>query len=309
MFLVVALILPLALACPEIESPNCYDSAVAGMMQCWGGFDVDGCALPDFCAPAMSGIIGDDGTECPGTCPVICNENQIHCDGGIACFNGCPGWDYCAEGYAGCPAMCSVTCNYDAGEQYCDMGMDDNQCWMGAYCAEPSNVCPAMCPTVCGANETICEHPNDANGCSTGGFCAPAGTECPVQCPTNDPVECDAETEMVCWGGNDAAGCALPDYCTPMMVEGANGTMCYGTCYQSCGENELNCYNGVDDNGCDMGNYCASGYDVCPPVCHTMCLATETYCDMGLTEDNCWLGNYCLPEGEDCAAPAMPAAR
>ena len=302
MFLVVALILPLALASPELsDRSNC--GSVDGLMECWGGVDVDGCELPHFCVPERTWFIGEDGTECPGVCPQLCNENQISCDN--PSYNGCPSYNYCTEGYGDCPAICSVYCNYDAGEEYCDMGFDDNQCWMGGYCAQTSadSICPFLCPTVCGANETICEHPNDANGCSTGGFCAPPGTECPAQCPTNEPVECDAETEILCWGGNDANGCALPGYCTPLMIEGSNGTMCYGTCYQTCGANELDCYNGVDDNGCDMGNYCAYGYGVCPPVCHTMCLATETYCDMGLTEDNCWLGNYCLPEGEDCAAP------
>merc|ERR1712150_147874 len=54
-----------------------------------------------------------------------------------------------------------------------------------------------------------------------------------------------------------------------------------------------------------MGMVEGSNGTMCPAVCHTMCLANETYCDMGLTEDNCWLGNYCLPEGENCAAPAM----
>ena len=331
MLFIVAFILPLAFAhqihertlgtCPDIEYPNCYDTTtmmredepgmrtLGEMIQCWGGYDSDWCPLPDFCMPMMSGLIGDDGNECYTACPQTCNENQASCDMGY--YNGCWQGNYCSDSYGDCPATCYAMCNYDAGEEYCDMGYDDNQCWMGSYCAQPWGECPAICPTYCDweAGETYCDHPYDSNGCWMGNYCAPAGEECPVQCPVFDPVECDWETEMVCWGGNDYNGCAMPDYCTPMMVEGADGAMCYGTCYQYCGENEMMCHNGFDSNGCDMGTYCATSWGECPPVCYNTCNFGETYCDMGFTDDWCWLGNYCAPEGEDCAAATWPAKR
>ena len=139
MFLVVALILPLALACPKIEAPNCASEEE----QCSGGFDVDGCSKQDFCIPFMSGIIGNYGRECSGVCPQICNENQISCEYGLNSL-GCPAGNYCKEGYGVCPPVCSIECL--ATEKYCDMGNTEDNCWLGEYCIPEGEDCaaPAM---------------------------------------------------------------------------------------------------------------------------------------------------------------------
>merc|ERR1712001_766383 len=139
MMLSVLLIFPLAMlanGCPERVWPECNWEEE---LPCWGGLDAEGCETPPYCFPNKNGMTGDDGTDCWSTCPMMCGETEVICPGGF--YNGCPMGGYCAWPYGDCPAMCGAHCDYDAGEHYCDMGTDDNGCWMGNFCS--TEECPA----------------------------------------------------------------------------------------------------------------------------------------------------------------------
>merc|ERR1711963_152327 len=83
-------------------------------------------------------------TNCPGTCEPYCDEaaGEILCSEGNPREDGCPVSEYCARPFDDCPAVCGheISCNYEAGEQWCDAGTDENECWLGAYCAKQCGV-------------------------------------------------------------------------------------------------------------------------------------------------------------------------
>ena len=62
-------------------------------MSCWGGEDSNECPMPDICIP-MKGGPGNDGNECPVSCPVKCGGEEMPCYGGSD-YNGCPHGDFC----------------------------------------------------------------------------------------------------------------------------------------------------------------------------------------------------------------------
>merc|ERR1711862_849641 len=59
--------------CPTWEPMKCGPED----QSCYGGKDMDGCQMPDFCYP-MKGSMGKDGTECPFTCPTKCGLKKKH---------------------------------------------------------------------------------------------------------------------------------------------------------------------------------------------------------------------------------------
>merc|ERR1712072_176275 len=174
MMLSVLLILPLTLlvnGCPEVVWPECNWEEE---LSCWGRIDAEGCEMPSYCFPNKNGMTGDDGTECWSSCPMTCGEDEVFCPGEF--YNGCPtvcppvtgvecgpdemmcgGIDHvtgcempgtCIPMTIGtgddgqdCWSSCPAMCNYDAGEFFCDMGTDDNGCWLGNFCST------AECPT------------------------------------------------------------------------------------------------------------------------------------------------------------------
>merc|ERR1712037_650159 len=61
-----------------------------------------------------------------------CNATEIWCDSGY--YNDNQSWygNYCLQQVSewdGCPGMCHMPCNWDT-EEFCDMGMDSNGCWL-----------------------------------------------------------------------------------------------------------------------------------------------------------------------------------
>ena len=105
------------------------------MMLCNDGLDSSGCPREGTCFP-MEGPTGNDGTACPGFCPVECGPNGTWCDGGLD-WNGCPMPATCQspiKGFNGaeCPANRPITCG--ANELWCDGGSDCNGCTMPATC-------------------------------------------------------------------------------------------------------------------------------------------------------------------------------
>ena len=62
-------------------------------MTCWGGKDANECTMPDFCIP-MKGGPGNDGAECPVSCPMKCGAEEMPCYGGSD-YNRCPYSDFC----------------------------------------------------------------------------------------------------------------------------------------------------------------------------------------------------------------------
>ena len=70
-------------ACPGACPPVC----AVGDMVCPGGFDANGCQMPNTCAPGAT-------AECPATCPVTCPADHMHCGGGMD-TNGCKMPDTC----------------------------------------------------------------------------------------------------------------------------------------------------------------------------------------------------------------------
>ena len=84
-------------------------------MQCPEGEDGNGCRMPDTCMPmkggssylnkvcifwsfwsfvSISGPVGNDGNECPVTCPTRCGNEDMYCPGGDD-GNGCMMPDTC----------------------------------------------------------------------------------------------------------------------------------------------------------------------------------------------------------------------
>ena len=143
-------------------------------LQCWGGMDENDCPKPDFCLSGPGkkllvkiivkymlsifftrfnvnfmlvpnsfcifnvGPIGNDGKECPLTCPVICKSDEMWCDGGID-HNGCMMPNTCvnSKGPMGkdnveCNAFCPVKCA--PGDMQCWGGKDDYDCEMPGFC-------------------------------------------------------------------------------------------------------------------------------------------------------------------------------
>ena len=116
--------------CPMTCPRQCNYEAKETM--CPGPHNANGCysAANSFCVPFNT------KTNCFGTSPISETCDGKICPGGNNPSDGCPISDYCALKYDDCPAMCyPQTCNWDAGEQFCDNGTDENDCWMGAYCA------------------------------------------------------------------------------------------------------------------------------------------------------------------------------
>merc|ERR1719266_50293 len=105
--------------------------------QCWGGKDENECTMPDFCIPATNGN-GNDGSECPGICPVTCGSDEIMCSHWDD--NGCQQLDTCMpstmgkgmDGKTDCAANCPVTCGPE--EFSCYGGKDWNGCQMPDFC-------------------------------------------------------------------------------------------------------------------------------------------------------------------------------
>jgi len=78
-------------------------------MVCHGGQDQHGCPKPDTCMPMKGGPIGNDGNECPVSCPVVCGVGEKNCGSGSD-ENGCPMPDTCRSMYEDCPAIPSTEC-------------------------------------------------------------------------------------------------------------------------------------------------------------------------------------------------------
>merc|ERR1712193_318936 len=118
-----------------------------------------------------------------------CNGTEIWCDSGY--YTGTSGdqcWygNYCLQlvnEWDGCPGICHTPCNWDA-EDYCDMGMDENNCWMGNWCQDESL---GGCPSHTGSGSS------DYSGSTS--TCAEAYTQ-----------ECNS-TELYCDAGMDSEGC------------------------------------------------------------------------------------------------------
>ena len=144
MLLTLLVLLPLAFArrpptvphwmCPEINRRvDCGDD---NPMKCPGGYDENYCPREDFCVPAMTGIIGNDGNECYAVCKPQCNEKEVYCDFGVD-RNGCPWGGRCKEQYGECPRLCSTFCyNEPVKNKTCYPGFDADGCYMQPYCAE-----------------------------------------------------------------------------------------------------------------------------------------------------------------------------
>ena len=127
------------------ECPNhCPVECVETERFCFGGFDANGCLLPDICIPFPDGTFNYDGYACPYTrCPVT----------------------HCKE-----------------GEQLCLNQVDPRSgCMMPGEChpiMNPYN-CPYHCPIICGDKEKKCWGARDANDCSMPDFCIPQSQMCP----------------------------------------------------------------------------------------------------------------------------------
>jgi len=117
-------------------------------MQCWGGKDGNDCPMPDICIPGK-GMLGNDGMECPVSCPAQCGYDEMKCGGSVDPWTGClePEW-----------------CMSSKGPMAKDGIME----------------CPVSCPVKCGIDEVWCPGPVDENnGCIMPEMCMPKGSECP----------------------------------------------------------------------------------------------------------------------------------
>merc|ERR1711872_1071524 len=101
---------------------------------CDMGTDSNGCWMGNWCqdksmggCPAPMG--GSELASGEDICAHMthteeCGASQISCDN--------------------CPGMCSTNCNWDT-EEWCDMGVDSNGCWLGNFCQDiNAGGCPVM---------------------------------------------------------------------------------------------------------------------------------------------------------------------
>jgi len=236
-----------------------------------------------------------------------CNETEIWCDSGY--YNNYQCWygNYCIQqisDWDGCPGVCHAPCNWDT-EDYCDMGMDANNCWLGNYCQDKSlGGCPDDHHWSSLAGSGSMDYGSNDYGSNTwtssgsGSSCFDAYTQ-----------ECNA-TEIYCDAGMDSEGCWYGNYCLNQVNEWDG---CYGVCSMNCNwETEDWCDMGTDSNGCWMGNWCQdksmggcpppmggsemnSGEDICAHMTWTEeCGSSQISCDSGYSNEGCWFGNYCI---------------
>ena len=77
-----------------------------------------------------------NGSECPESCDVFCQEDHMWCDGGFDANecrmpNTCVPNTFGTDG-AACPVSCPVICSED--QKLCDGGVDDNGCMIIDTC-------------------------------------------------------------------------------------------------------------------------------------------------------------------------------
>ena len=136
---------------------------------------------------------------CPATCPPQCGTDQMVCPG-FPGPDGCMMPGTCATlptAANPCPVMCPPPPCGEL-ETYCDNGMDENGCWLGAHCLVGTAACPATCPVQCGTDQTVCPGFPGPDGCMMPGTCAAlptAADPCPVMCP---PAPCNEPLEIQC---------------------------------------------------------------------------------------------------------------
>merc|ERR1719277_713944 len=167
---------------------QCPEPCGKGMMSCYGGWDANGCELPDTCVEQHPG-----GNEsCWGHCPVACGPDEITCPGGIDSWSGCPMGDWCMwkDPLSTCDVQCPMTCG--KGMMHCHGGWDANGCELPGTCVEMhpggNESCWGRCPATCGPEEITCPGGIDSwTGCPMGDWCMwkdPSST-CDVQCPVS----------------------------------------------------------------------------------------------------------------------------
>merc|ERR1712168_1522976 len=257
-----------------------------------------------------------------------CNATEIWCDSGY--YNDYMCWygNYCLQqvsDWDGCPGVCHVPCNWET-EEYCDMGMDSNNCWLGNYCQSiESGGCPSTTASGsddgtstftcfepyyqdCNSTEIACDAGMDSEGCWYGNYCINQVNEwdgCHGVCSMN----CNWETEDWCDMGTDSNGCWMGNWCQDKSMGGYPAPMggselasgedicAHMTHTEECGASQISCDAGTSYEGCWFGNYCidsVNSWDSCPGMCSTNCnWDTEEWCDMGMDSNGCWMGNWC----------------
>merc|ERR1711992_397741 len=230
-----------------------------------------------------------------------------------------------------------AACDWETMD-FCDMGMDENNCWMGNWCQEKSlGGCPSTTGSGssdnydnysgstcfdaytqdCNSTEIYCDAGMDSEGCWYGNYCIPQVNEwdgCHGVCPMNR----NWETEDWCDMGTDSAGCWMGNWCQDKGMGGCPPPMggsemasgedvcAHMTWTEECNGDQISCDSGYSNEGCWFGNYCIdsmNSWDNCPGMCSQMCnWETEDWCDMGVDSNGCWLGNYC----QDFASGGCP---
>merc|ERR1712079_895138 len=86
-----------------------------------------------------------------------------------------------------------MPCNWDT-EEYCDMGLDGNGCWLGNYCMTIES---GGCPSTTGSGSDY------GSGASGAGTCFEPYTQ---ECNSTE-IHCDAGYDSdFCWYGNYCIG-------------------------------------------------------------------------------------------------------
>ena len=201
-------------ACADPGPPTCWMTDNSTALWCPGWVDQNtGCqAGADYCIhstwnnTAYAPSVGA-AAVCDASCSPSCSyPSEMHCSGKYA--DGCH-YSYClpnpnpsstmvgtatvamqtANGT--CPTRCPLGCNLQF-DNVCDMGVDNNGCWMGGYCvaksmpnwssqAETTKIteCPGICSTPCKyPGEVYCPIPS-TTGCYMGNTCKRKYTKCP----------------------------------------------------------------------------------------------------------------------------------
>jgi len=220
---------------------------------------ITGCKTKEKCIPKGTHQWGETpGTECPGWCPAICNDDEILCPSYTDPCNGCPTEEICRQ------AIKNVNGVFCPGKEYTirHEGEDyrENKNRRGGFLSATHN-CPVYCKEWNG--EVQCPVYEDVLGCKPEALCVvrqiksevngtkeycPATSVCPKQCPVGEHLCHYAE--------NDEEGCHYEDLCIAIPKDTFGAPCADPACPPRCLWSQTKQDNGIDDKGCPLPATC-----------------------------------------------------
>jgi len=220
---------------------------------------VTGCKSKEKCIAKGTHQWGETpGTECPGWCPAVCNDDEILCPSYTDPCNGCPTEEICRQ------AIKNVNGKFCDGKEYTirHEGEDyrENGNRRGGELSASHN-CPVYCKEWNG--EIQCPVYEDILGCKPAASCVVRQVKSEVDgvieyCPATSvcPKECPIGEKLCHYEENDADGCHHEDICIPIPRDNFNAPCAMDWCPPLCAGAETLQDNGIDEQGCPLPATC-----------------------------------------------------